>query len=248
MLESAQAEFLVLLPAAGKPLPAADHLWLQHGEEGWLSALPNVRHYAYPVHPSGGFLASRTLASSLYLLVARLFSRRYEDAFRLCESCATDAALSAEEQQLWDLLEHATSDVHPTPTRAARLARHGGEDIQACPWSAAAELDAYVLKAAYVSPACALAEEELLLLDQCAPAELLNRRALLAALAEAARDARARAPKQRDCFEAVGDTTHRGRVEVASGAIDTCSASSPPPRTRPGPASGVEAAASCTRR
>ena len=40
------------------------------------------------------------------------------------------------------------------------LVVHGGEDIQACPWSAAAELDAYVLKAAYVSPACRLSPEE----------------------------------------------------------------------------------------
>ena len=204
LLQNAQAEFLVLLPAAGRPMPSADGVWLRHGEPEWVAALGDVRHYAYPVHACGVFLSSRTLASSLYLLAVRLLGRRYEMAFRLAESCITDATLSAEEAQLWELLALAGADTHPDAHAVRRnlalallpissrispylptsphisphlpgqvrlklaLVLLGSEpDIMAVPWDVAAELEAYALKAAFVSPACRLGlDEELLLLSQ----------------------------------------------------------------------------------
>ena len=189
-----------------------------------------MRHYAYPVHACGAFLSSRTLASSLYLLAARLLGRRYEMAFLLAESCITDATLSAEEAQLWELLALAGADTHPDahavrlkialvllPTspnispelpRAPHISPHlpgqvrlklalvllGSEpDIMAVPWDVAAELEAYALKAAFVSPACRLGlDEELLLLSQTSGlsragrrTELANRVLLLEALRRA---------------------------------------------------------------
>ena len=77
LLENAMGEQLVLLPATAAPLPSAHGCVLRHGDPMWLKALPGVRHYVYPVHPCVRFLSSRTLASSLYLFVARLFSRRH---------------------------------------------------------------------------------------------------------------------------------------------------------------------------
>ena len=146
LLQNAQAEFLVLLPAAGRPMPSADGVWLRHGEPEWVAALGDVRHYAYPVHACGVFLSSRTLASSLYLLAVRLLGRRYEMAFRLAESCITDATLSAEEAQLWELLALAGADTHPD-AHAVRLKLAlvllGSEpDVIAVPWDVAAELEA----------------------------------------------------------------------------------------------------------
>ena len=43
------------------------------------TALPQARHYLYPVHPSQSLLCSSTLASSLYLLLLTLAHRRYDD-------------------------------------------------------------------------------------------------------------------------------------------------------------------------
>ena len=92
-------------------------------------------------------------------------------AFRLAESCITDAKLSAEEAQLWELLALAGADTHPD-AHAVRLklalVLMGSEpDTMAVPWDVAAELEAYALKAGFVSPACRLGlDEELLLLSQ----------------------------------------------------------------------------------
>ncbi len=92
-------------------------------------------------------------------------------AFRLAESCITDAKLSAEEAQLWELLALAGADTHPD-AHAVRLklalVLMGSEpDTMAVPWDVAAELEAYALKAKFVSPACRLGlDEELLLLSQ----------------------------------------------------------------------------------
>ena len=221
LLENAQAELLVLLPACGKPLPAADGLWLLHGEARWLSALEHVavRHYVYPVHPCGVLLSSQTLSSSLYLLVCRLFSRRYADAFRLAESCASDSSLSAEEAQLWALLSFAVHDGHPD-AYAVRLKLSlvvMGNDVMEVPWSRSlrAQLQAYVLKAGSVSPACRLsAQEELLLLESdegngAVPADLYNRHAILRALHESNPDVtlRLHAAQSPLCFEDVWDGT-----------------------------------------
>ena len=74
LLENATGEVLVLLPATGRPLPVASGVHLLHGDAGWLANLhPSVRHYTYAAHPSGAFLTSTTLGSSLYLLVCYLF-------------------------------------------------------------------------------------------------------------------------------------------------------------------------------
>ena len=92
-------------------------------------------------------------------------------AFRLAESCITDAKLSAEEAQLWELLALAGADTHPDAhavrLKLALVLVGSDPETMAVPWNVAAELEAYALKAAFVSPACRLGlDEELLLLSQ----------------------------------------------------------------------------------
>lgn len=152
----------MLLPGAAKPLPSAEICRLIHGDSVWLEALPAVRHYAYPIHPSGSFLESRTLAASLYLLAVRFFSREYASAFTLAEACVSDEPLSPEEAQLWALLDHVAQDDHPDAIAVQlklSLVTLGSERVMSCPWSVSSRMEAYVLKVNFVSAACRLSRE-----------------------------------------------------------------------------------------
>ena len=111
-----------MVPATAKPLCAdevrAGHaskksapvtsrgMLLDRRDTEWLGNLSSLdaRHYLYPIHSSHACLAAPSVASALHLLVVRLLSRRYADAFRLCTSCVTDAPLSPDELQLWQRL------------------------------------------------------------------------------------------------------------------------------------------------
>lgn len=169
------------------------------------------------VHPCGRFVSSRTLASSLYLLVVRLFQRQYDDAFRLAEQCVTDSTLSAEESQLWDLLALSCDDTHPD-AHACHLKLSLttlGSEVMDCPWSVEVELEAYVLKARHVSPSCRLTmDEELLLLESCTDTDngavgLHNRRTMLRGLRDGAREVELRIPACAIApdFDAIEDRT-----------------------------------------
>ena len=69
-------------------------------------------HHLYPVHISQTFLFTPTLSSALYLLVLRFSLRQYDVAFRLCDSCVSDTALSAEDAACVNHLRSFT-DTHP---------------------------------------------------------------------------------------------------------------------------------------
>ena len=105
VLEDEQGELAVLVSAAAKPYsknttaPAdqspratnpngrdesyhirrdAGTCLLERNDLAWLAALTQARHYLYPIHPSNRVLCSRTLASSLYLLLLHFAHRRYD--------------------------------------------------------------------------------------------------------------------------------------------------------------------------
>jgi len=86
VLEDEQGDLAVLVSAAAKPYIAggeeacsdAGTCLLQRNDEAWLAALSQARHYLYPVHPSHRVLCSRTLASSLYLLLLHFAHRQYD--------------------------------------------------------------------------------------------------------------------------------------------------------------------------
>ena len=81
---------------------------------GWADALPGVRHYLYPVHRSGAYLTSQTLAARLSLLLCRWLARATSSRpSSLCVHRGVDTKLSAEEAQLWALLADFEDDVEP---------------------------------------------------------------------------------------------------------------------------------------
>ena len=161
---------------------------------------------------------------------ATLLPCRYEDCFRLADSCVTDSELSAEEAQLWECLEYAGSDVHPD-AHACRLklslAVMGSESVLSCPWRVAFEMEAYVLKVGHVSPGCRLSiDEEVLLLERSADGsqasvELRNRLALLWALKQGAAVVELEVPPRPSvpCFDAVTDASCLDEGARTSGSM-----------------------------
>ena len=150
---------------------------LHRSDTVWLAALRQARHYLYPVHPSGALLGSRTLASSLYLLLLYMLHRQHAEALRLLEACMTDTELSQEEGQLWAALGQTASDDHADAHAVRlkiRLLAEGTPAMQ-CPWDDAhnaASLEAYALRRDVVSAGCRLTpREELELLRLYLPRE-----------------------------------------------------------------------------
>ena len=131
VLEGRDESLVAMVPATAKPLCAdevrAGHtskksapvtsrgMLLDRRDTEWLGNLSSLdaRHYLYPIHSSHACLAAPSVASALHLLVVRLLSRRYADAFRLCTSCVTDAPLSPDELQLWQRLRPLSYDEAP---------------------------------------------------------------------------------------------------------------------------------------
>ena len=58
----------------------------------------------YDIHLSGTFLTPKSLGSTLYMLLLRWMSRRYDKVYQLIPSCMTDTKMEPHEQQIFDLL------------------------------------------------------------------------------------------------------------------------------------------------
>jgi hypothetical protein len=99
-----------LKPAQSESFPSA--LLLDRQNSDWISNL-SAKHYLYPLHVSKRFLQMPTLASMLYLLVLRFYSRNYEEIFKMANSCVSDTELSKEEMQvLVDRLFKPHTSIH----------------------------------------------------------------------------------------------------------------------------------------
>ena len=62
----------------------------------WADAV-DTHFYVYPVHPSGQFLLTSSLAAAFYLALMRMLSRQYELVCRIIDaSCHSDAAFTPE--------------------------------------------------------------------------------------------------------------------------------------------------------
>ena len=172
-LQGDDGDFALLVSAAAKPVLTADgSTRLHRGDPTWLSALPQARHYLYPIHPSGTHLCSPTLASSLYLLLLYFLHRMYAEVFQLVDACMTDTELSMEELQLWEALQqvellHDAADAH-----AARLKLHltaRDTPTMGSPWRSplARSIAGYVQQRHHVSANCRLSvDEEVFLLRE----------------------------------------------------------------------------------
>ena len=102
----------VMIPAGAKPrrpyVPSAPwscSVVLERSNAAWCSNLQSdLRHYLYTIHLSGTFLTPTSLASTLYMLLLRWMSRRYDKVFQLLPSCFSDTKMEPHEQQIFDLL------------------------------------------------------------------------------------------------------------------------------------------------
>ncbi|KAL1504687.1 hypothetical protein AB1Y20_008467 [Prymnesium parvum] len=166
LLQDELGSFFVLLPATAKPffLTHATRaggrdrsLVLHRGDKQLLSSLGAVRHHLCPIHPSGAFMTTPTLAAALHLLLMRLLHAQYPEAVALAPVCAHDGELSLEERRIFQNLELTNFDSNPD-AHALRLhislAARDTAFAELCPWNIATELQAYVLKFIHVSAAC----------------------------------------------------------------------------------------------
>ena len=139
----------------------------------WIANLgTEPRHYNYPLHFSRGFFFTQTLASSLFMLVVAFYNRNYALVCRLADTCVSDVTLSAEEDQIYKLLENTSDDHHPD-SHACRLkitiATEGSRRVMPIFWNITEQCYRYVQKINRISAACRLTiDEELYMLGQCA--------------------------------------------------------------------------------
>ncbi|CAK0855002.1 unnamed protein product [Prorocentrum cordatum] len=165
------------------------------GQERWMRNLVGgARHHYYPVHPSGTFLFTPTLAAGLYLLICRFITWHFPEV--VAQSATISEALTPEEKQLWSLLDLLVADCHADAV-ACRLnltlamAPYGA--AMACPWQTKEKFRHQVLeylrKRHFVSADCALSlKDEVRILNLpgmgLSGLELATRKAVLEQLLE----------------------------------------------------------------
>jgi hypothetical protein len=152
LLENAEGELFIICAATGRPIRPIDGLFpsqvlFDRSNRDWISRLPDIRHYLYPLHLSRTLLFTPTLASALYLLLIRFITRQYEAVFRMADSCVSDIKMTDDEEQLFQQLFHIVStDTHPD-AYACRLrvwlALNSSSNLASCPWEVVAEMKGY---------------------------------------------------------------------------------------------------------
>ena len=165
--------------------PFATQLIFDRGSLGWQQVMES-RVYLYPVHTSKTFLLTRTLSSTLYLILLKFLNRDYESAFYLIEGCCIDTQFTAEDQWVFDQFEKTLDDLHPN-AHACRLKLSVAVlySKNKCKWEVHQEMDRYLAKLNHVSASCRITlEEEIDLLHQCkqATTRIKNRLDYLQAL------------------------------------------------------------------
>ena len=182
LLTNADNEYFVLLPAIAKPVltkalgsgPATYNMVMSMTNKQWLANTGEAAYFTYPIHYSGCFMSSRSIASSLYLLVLRLMSRNYRDAFRLIESCVCDNVLTPQEKQIYDVIGTIKDDFHPD-VHACRLklyfVTYGCSDVMPYQFNVETELVGYVSKIRLISSYCKLSPDEEIFVINSIPAE-----------------------------------------------------------------------------
>ena len=119
LLKNNDHEYYALLSALAKPTSMKRkgakntyHISFLTSDETWNENTYDIPYFVYPIHHTSSFLSSRSIAASLYLLVIRLMTRRYEEAFRLIENCVTDVRFTPQEGQNYDPLYYIVYDVY----------------------------------------------------------------------------------------------------------------------------------------
>jgi hypothetical protein len=129
-----------------------------------------TRFYMYPIHPSGSYIQTESLASALYLVLVHMFNREYQKAAPLIATCHTDMKFSKEERWIMKMFkrDEKDQDKHPD-AHACRLmlvlvCLECGESTKDI-FDIEDDYRGYIKKNAHVSQACRLTiEDEQLLL------------------------------------------------------------------------------------
>ncbi len=103
VLQNEDNDLFVLIP--GCALPRRLHVdgsylsvqvLLDRRNQEWINNMSEIRCYLYPVHSSKSFLITPSLASSMYLMVMFFITGKYQEVFKMVESCVSED-LTAEE-------------------------------------------------------------------------------------------------------------------------------------------------------
>lgn len=170
VLTNADQDHFVLLPATAKPIMmkvASDgftyQLSLNRMNKEWINNCGESAHFVYLIHISGGFLVSRSVASSLYLLLFQTIMRKYNEAFKLIETCVCDTTLTPQESQFFKAFGMINESLYPE-SHALRLkfmfVSHGCSDIMPFPFDLQKEIEGYVRRRKVISAQCRLDPEE----------------------------------------------------------------------------------------
>ena len=170
LLRNSDQEYFVLIPAIAKPALLSSKGAIKQyvfttslSNQEWINNTGESTYFVYPIHASGCFMASRSIASSLYLLVVRLMTRKYEEAFHLLEGCVSDVLYTKQEQQIYDQITSVKDDVN-IDLHAFRLKlfalTYGCADVMSYPFNPEEEILTYITKLKFVSSRCRLSPEE----------------------------------------------------------------------------------------
>ena len=177
LLSNEDNEYSVIIPSTIKPLLIKSKISKYTykmiptmTDTEWLSHVGEATYFLYPIHSSGCFMLSRSIGSSLYLLVVRLMTHKYKEAFALIESCVCDRNLTPQEQQIFKLIGEIKDDFHVDAT-ACRLklyfVTYGCSDIMPYPFNVEEDIANYVKYYRLVSSHCRLSlDEEIFIMGQ----------------------------------------------------------------------------------
>lgn len=169
LLRNMDNEHFALLPATAKPFPMkvkgnknTYKVSFLTSDDSWLAQTGESTYFVYPVHPSGCFMSSRSVAASLYLLALRLMTKKYEDAFGLIESCVSDVQMTDQEKQMYELLADIKDDLS-ADMHACRLKLYFvtyGSEIMVYPFKVEEEMVGYLTKLKHIAAKCRLSPDE----------------------------------------------------------------------------------------
>lgn len=169
LLKNADDEYFALIPSIAKPALLAAKTSKQFffttsmSNQEWITNSGEGTNFIYPIHASGVFMASKSIASSLYLLLIRLMTRKYEEAYGLLEACISDIPFTVQEKQIYDQIATIKDFINPD-LHAFRLKlfvlTFGCNDVMPFQFNAEEEYYEYVTKLRFISAACRLSPQE----------------------------------------------------------------------------------------
>jgi hypothetical protein len=176
LLSNIDEEFFVLIPAIGKPTSMKSKgsesysIVTSLTDQEWVANSSDTAYFLYPIHSSGSFMSSRSIGSTLFLLLLRLLSRNYKESFKLIQSCVCDGTFTKQENLIYNEIMNNEDNLLPD-SNACRLklffVTFGCTDIMNYEFNVEEEMQAYNRKIKLVSANCRLSpDEEIFILSQ----------------------------------------------------------------------------------